>query len=227
MVDRLTKILVLVSAPLSAFVVDASDFACTRVDPDEIGHQHVFYQLAQQKGIDPVEIAYCDHERYPRWVARWAPFEESIIDAEIWRRFATASCFDQPGEVTCRITDHVVAGDSHVVVDIPRCQVATETIAAIYNAITRDYPAHEMKEIEFVTVTDGGAWSAAKYGYTVQINAPPDYQGGTIHQMVERCEVNGCAWRATNKKGHWMGGSLALPELRRQRDDPMIEAMVP
>jgi hypothetical protein len=212
---------------LVAVNANAGGFQCQPVAPDAEGHQPVFRYLSDYQGIEPVELVYCRHEQYPRWVARWSPFEEFMAEGQAWRRYATARCFDQNGDFNCRVTNHVVVGGSHVVVDIKKCDISIDTIAAVHEGVTRDFPGYELKEIEFVIVVDGGAWSPDDYGYKVTLNKPPKFDGGVVRKFVQRCEGGLCTLHDDGGVATWMGGSTELPRLRRARGDPLIEYLEP
>ncbi len=205
----------------------AGEFDCREVDQRAPGHHHVAQALTDQVGIEPVELRYCEHDSHPRWIARWQPFEELDYDGEVWRRYATARCMDRVDDFHCIVTNHVVAGNSHVVVDIKRCDVPMPTVARIHEAAARLYPGYEIKEIEYVVVLDGGAWTAGEYGYKVWLIEPPEYTGGPILQFVESCRDGTCAWRNDGREGSWYAGSADLAGLRRARNDPLIAYLAP
>jgi len=208
---------------LASMAAQAGTFRCQDVDPTAAGHSHVFGYLTEERDISPVEFVYCRHDSSPRWTARWAPFEHVDIDGELWSRYATARCWDRKGDFNCRITEHVVAGDSHVVVDIPSCEIGIPDIAAVNAAVSAEFPGYEMKEIEFTVVLDGGGWSRSEYGYRVTLIAPPKYDSGPIRHFVRRCGDGQCQWHDNGSEGTWFGGSTHLHSLRRMRNDPLIE----
>ncbi len=225
--NRVHMALTLVSAIAGATTSHAGTFDCRDISPTAADHQHVFQSLAEQVGIEPVAFRYCEYDSSPRWIARWVPFEELENNGEVWRRYATARCSDRNGDFTCHVTNHVVAGSSHVVVDIERCDISIAAIAGIHRAITQDYPGYEMHHIEFAVVRDGGAWSPSEYGYIVRLIEPPEFDDGPILGFVQHCTGDVCIWQDSGGTGRWFGGSTYLPSLRRERNDPMIEYIEP
>ena len=200
---------------------------CEKVDAQAPDHQPVLQLLTDRVGIYPKEFAYCQHDKYPRWIARWTPFEDFISEGEIWRRYATAKCFDRNGVLECYVTTHVAMGSSHVVVDIEHCDVSIAVITDIHRAVSRDYPGYEMNEIEVSTVLDGGAWSAVDYGYNITLIAPPKFDGGVVQHYMQRCNENTCSWYDKGIKATWYASTNDLPGLRRKRGDPLIEYFEP
>gem|GEM_PF-4740813 len=205
----------------------ADEFKCRDVDPVKTGHNEAFQELFDTVGLAPVEFAYCTHETSPRWRARWDPTETGQYYGQSWPRYLTARCWDAPTGPNCHITNHVVLGSSHVVVDIERCEVGIDDIAGISKSVDEQYPGHEMKEIEHIEVHDGGAWSASKYGYNVTLIEPPEYTGGSRVRFVKQCETNICQWTGIEKTGTWLSGTRDLPGLRRERGSPLIEFLQP
>lgn len=205
----------------------AGEFDCRDVDPAQTGHNKVHQELVDRVGIAPAEFAYCAHDSYPRWRARWNPTEIEQHQGQTWPRYLTARCWDDQAGLSCRITNHVVLGSSHVVVDIKSCDVSTDAIAGISQSVDAQYPKHEMKEIEHSEVQDGGAWSSSDYGYNVTLIEPPKYDGGILVRFVNQCEADTCQWAGLEQNGTWIGGTTDLPKLRREHGDPLIEIMHP
>lgn len=202
-------------------------FECRDVEPSRAGHHHVHQYLTDQLGKPPVEFGYCVHEYSPRWVARWEPFEEVKRDDGRWQRYATARCWDRSNDFFCQITEHVVAGNSHVVVDIRKCEIDISTVAEIHAAAAGAYPGFEMVQIAYTVVEDGGAWSAADYGYEVRLAEPPEFEGGVVRHFINRCNAGQCGWQDGGGTASWIGGISELSILRRQNNDPMIEYVEP
>ena len=152
----------------------------------------------------------------------------SSSDVCVYRGCSANRCARrQAGGFDCRVANHVVAGNSHVVVDIERCDVSILAIAGIHSAVAQIYPGYEMKEIDFVIVEDGGAWSSVSYGYKVRLNEPPNFKGGPIRRFAQRCADSVCAWHDVGSAGTWSGGSTYVQNLRRERKDPLIEHFAP
>ena len=223
--------LTLIGGCLCSQTLFATSFSCVAVDPQAAGHRPIYQQLTDQMGHAPAEMQYCAHDRYPKWLARWNIFEEQSVVSPAtvgqWRRFASAHCSDQFHQPDCFVTQHVVVPDSHVVLDIRDCDISLQVIAEIHAALDSAKPRHEMREIAYVSVLDGGAWSEADYGYSVRLSEPPKFAGGATYKMVKRCADGKCAWHIKHGGGAWFGGDLYQQHLRRQHRDPLIHSLFP
>ena len=205
----------------------ASSFVCEDVALGTAGHQYIVNYLVSEVGREPAQILYCEHDYLPRWLLRWTPFEATKINGELWRRYATAVCLDRNSNLDCRVTEHVIVGESHVVVDIEQCDISLEAIAEIHRGVTREYPDHELREVEFMTVLDGGAWSAKEYGYKIKLAELPKFDRGLTRRFLQRCDEAGCIGYDKGREGSWSAQSNPLPFLRRQSGDPLIEYLEP
>lgn len=195
----------------------ADRFVCEPVDAATPGHSPAVLELQAALPPKPAEIQYC-HGPSPRWVARWAPFE--TLDG--WRLFATAFCFENSEPLQCHVRRHVAVAGSHQVIDLTY-EIALERVRELFEAARQAFPDAEVMQIDYVEVTDGGAWSPQAHGYDVRLLEPPAFEDGSIQTFVRRC-TDACRWVHAEQTAVWFGGpGLMLRALERERGEPIID----
>ncbi len=197
----------------------AGTYHCTAMDPSDPEHASAYQAFEDAMQMPPDAFLYCQG-KYPRWVARWGIYESR----DGWEKFATSVYFaGDPHRIVTR--RHVAVPGSHEVVDLPY-DVPLERVAQLHQAAKMDRPSAEVARIEYVEVTDGGAWSAETHGYAVYLLEPPGFTGGDFLHYVRSCD-GPCRWACRGVAGAWRPSSSdkRLRDEQRRIGSPIIDVL--